>query len=69
MKIKLIFADWQNSNFHSIYNTDKGIDLSFGDFHSGSTFDAVITLNQEQQDELESALEKGFIPLFYIRLP
>ena len=69
MIIKLVFTDWQDSDFHSIYNTEKGIELSSGDFHSGSTFDTTITLDEEQHKELKSALNKGFIPFFYIRLP
>jgi hypothetical protein len=69
MKVKLVFADWQDSKFHSIYSTEKGIELSSGDFHSGTCFDATITLEKDQHNELESALEKGFIPFFYIRLP
>lgn len=69
MIIKLVFTDWKNSNFDNIYNTEKGIELSSGDFHSGSTFDAIITLEKEQHEELELALEKGFIPFFYVQLP
>ena len=69
MKVKLVFADWQDFEFNSIYNTSEGIDLTTGDFHCGSTFDAIITLEKDQHEELKLALEKGFIPFFYIRLP
>ena len=67
MKIKLVFADWQNSEFDSIYNAPQGIPLTIGDFHSGSKFDAIIELDEEQHDELKTALRKGFIPFITIR--
>ena len=69
MKIRLVFSDWQGKDFKSVYNTEEGIYLSGGDFHSGSTFDAVIDLDREQNAELKLALKKGFIPFFYVCLP
>ena len=63
MKIKLIFSDWEK-NSKSIYATDKGIDLTMGDFHSGSTFDAEVNLNEEQEQELKQAIQDGYDPVF-----
>ena len=41
MKIKLVFLDWEKDG-KSIYNTPEGVELSFGQFHSGTMFDAEI---------------------------
>jgi hypothetical protein len=65
MKIKLIFDDWKKQG-KSVYNTEKGIELSNGDFHSGTTFDGIIELNQEQHEELKQALEEFYNPVFWI---
>ena len=46
LKSKLVFDDWQE-NGESIYLTAKGIELTFGSFHHGTTFDGEITVNQE----------------------
>ncbi len=69
MNIRLVFSDWKGSDFKSVYNTEEGVELTVGDFHSGSTFDAVIELDKEQSAELKSALQKGFIPFCYVSLP
>ena len=65
MKIKLVFDDWKLKG-KSIYNTQMGMALSTGDFHSGTTFDGIITLDQEQHEELEQALRDGFTPSFIV---
>jgi hypothetical protein len=69
MRIKLVFDDWRNEIGVSVYNAPEGVTSSIGDFHSGTTFDGIITLEEDQHKELESSLEKGFIPVFHIRLP
>ena len=65
MKIKLTFDDWKNQG-KSIYNTEKGIELSSGDFHSGTTFNGTIELDQEQYEELKQALKDGYNPTFWV---
>ena len=47
MKVRLVFQDWQR-NGQSIYATEEGVRLAMGDFHSGSTFDATIEVDEEQ---------------------
>lgn len=64
MKIQLVFQDWLNKNHESIYNTEKGIELSSGDFHSGAVFEA--TINCDDELELQNALNKGYRPVFYV---
>jgi hypothetical protein len=66
MKIKLVFHDWLNKNLHSVYSTEKGGELSYGDFHSGTMFDGEITLDKGNTFDLEDALKKGYYPAFYI---
>ena len=64
MKVKLIFYDWQDKNGKSIYNTLKGVQISMGDFHSGTTFDGEIYLDAEQEVELKEHLQDGYHPIF-----
>ena len=65
MKIKLVFYDWRRGS-KSVYNTEEGIELSMGNFHSGTTFDAEIELDSESEEELREFLESGATPVFYI---
>jgi hypothetical protein len=62
LKIRLVFYDWNNK---SVYNTEKGVELSAGDFHSGSTFEATIECPYDEED-LKQALKEGYNPVFYI---
>ena len=64
MKIKLVFTDWQNHEFKSVYATEEGIELSIGQFHSGTTFDGEIDLSEPEMKELELASKKGYRPIF-----
>ena len=64
MKIKLVFDDWRDRSHKSVYGTEKGVNLSMGDFHSGTTFNA--TIEVDTPEELEESLRQGFIPVFYI---
>lgn len=68
MKIRLVFDDWRDKKHQSVYSTQDGIDLSMGDFHAGTTFEAEISLNAEQEAELRDALREGYVPVFYVRL-
>lgn len=64
MKIKLVFDDWRDRSHKSVYGTEKGVNLSMGDFHSGTTFNA--TIEVDDPEELKESLRQGFIPVFYI---
>lgn len=65
MRVKLVFDDWRDANNRSIYQTPTGIELSLGDFHSGTMFDAEILLSTEVAEELQAALSAGHTPHFY----
>jgi len=65
MKIKLVFEDWQK-NGESVYSTANGIDLTLGDFHSGTTFNGEIELTKDQEEELNDAMAKGYYPVFWV---
>ena len=65
MKIRLVFDDWRK-NGKSIYETEEGIELILGDFHSGSIFDGEINLDEGDSKELQKALDSGFTPVFYV---
>lgn len=67
MKIELVFLDWQKGG-KSVYNTKKGVELSTGQFHSGTTFDGSIALDQEDAKELAGALKEGYHPCFWVTL-
>jgi hypothetical protein len=65
VKVKLVFYDWiKEKSGDSVYCTEEGVGLALGDFHSGTTFDAEIEL-EDYQGEFESAAEIGIVPVFY----
>lgn len=66
MRVKLVFKDWLNDKGESIYNTDEGIDLSIGEFHSGTTFDGAIYLLRLEEEELTKAIQNGYHPVFEV---
>ena len=66
MKVRLVFDDWRNSEHESVYATEKGIELSSGCFHSGTTFEAEIQLDAEDAEELQAALDNGYRPVFRV---
>lgn len=63
--IYLIFDDWREMG-KSIYQTEKGVELSMGDFHSGTTFAGKIALDDEDAKEWMKALRAGFQPAFWV---
>ena len=69
MKVKLVFDDWRRPAGGSIYATPDGVVLSMGDFHSGTTFDAEISLDRENTIELTEAVAHGYVPVFTVALP
>lgn len=65
-QINLIFDDWRDSENRSIYDSERGIELSLGSFHAGSTFRGYIELDDDEADGLRAALKAGFTPVFYV---
>lgn len=66
MRISLVFEDWRGADHKSIYSTEKGVELSLGSFHSGTTFDADILLPPDEARNLADALAGGYRPVFYV---
>ncbi len=62
MDLRFCFLDLQDRTGQSIYNTEEGLRLRLGDFHSGSTFRG--TIEVDDKDELRDALAGGFQPVF-----
>jgi len=65
MKIYLVFDDWRERG-KSIYVTEQGVELTMGEFHSGTTFPGSIALDGENEAELRQALRDGFQPVFWV---
>jgi len=65
MRVKLVFDDWKKQG-NSVYNTEKGVELSSGDFHGGTTFNGEIHLDGEQEEKLRVALMAGYTPSFIV---
>ena len=65
MKCRLVMEDWrQIGTADSIYSTPLGVDLSMGDMHSGTTFEAVVELPSDVAEEIETAWrEHGAYPV------
>lgn len=67
MKVKLVFDDWKNHGRK--VKGEEYVRLSEHDFHSGTTFDAEVFLDDEQRRELLGFCDEGFQPTFilYVR--
>lgn len=65
MRVALVFQDLEK-NGKSVYSTQKGVHLSMGSFHSGSTFSADLDLDDGQKRELREILAEGFTPVFWM---
>jgi len=65
VNIYLVVDDWRRHG-KSVYSTEAGVQLSMGDFHSGTTFPGTIELDEEDAAELRRALRDGFQPVFWI---
>lgn len=61
----MVFTDWRE-NGKSVYNSEKGIKLSLGPFHSGTTFEGEISLNKLDEQEIRAAIREGYEPIFHI---
>ena len=67
MKVKLVFHDWLNPlTGKSIYQTEEGIELSQGDLHSGTTFDAEVQFSPDDTVFIDEAKAIGAVPVFYV---
>lgn len=65
VRAKLIFHDWLRDG-RSVYQSEEGVRLSSGQFHSGSTFDGEIVLEAEYAEELLEDFERGYRPAFWL---
>lgn len=68
-KVKLVFDDWRRwdgTKDESVYSTQEGVELSMGDLHGGSTFDAEIEVSDDDAARLSSAMSTGIKPVFYM---
>ena len=63
--IALVFYDWRGSLGKSGNDADFHR-LSTGSLHSGTTFQAEITLDEDIADELREALDAGYQPVFWM---
>ena len=66
MDVEMVFDDWKDETGESIYNTPEGVELSLGDFHSGSAFPARIYLTPDQARDLRAAVKRGAQPVFWL---
>jgi hypothetical protein len=69
MKIRLVFDDWRKWDLEklrveSVYGTQRGLELSTGDLHSGSTFEAEIELDAEEVERVRGAFAENIHPVF-----
>ena len=63
MRIQLVFHTWLGRDSKPV--TYYKEELSVGNFHAGSTFDAKIDLDLDAADDLRAALAEGYKPVFY----
>lgn len=65
LECKLIMEDWrQEGKSESIYDTELGIDLSMGELHSGTTFNARVEISADVAQEIENSYkEHGCYPV------
>ena len=63
--VNLAFDDWKKAGV-SIYQTEKGVELSMNDFHSGTVFYGILMLDEEHSQALVEALREGYTPTFTV---
>jgi hypothetical protein len=63
--VRFAFNGWEKNGVN-VYNTEKGIELSMNDFHSGTVFHGILLLDEEHSEALAEALEQGFTPSFLL---
>lgn len=64
LQIALVFDEWRDEHNQSLRLTTRGKDLSMGQFHSGTTFPATITLDVDDAMWLAESLQTGARPTF-----
>ena len=65
-KIKLVFDDWQDKQCKSVYSTKY--ELSLGNFHSGSTWDGEIDIDESDLREIKKSISEGYRAIFEMLL-
>lgn len=55
--MRLVFNQWTKQG-QKVDNTE----LTMGDFHCGTIFNCDLDLSEEQKQELQDALDKGYEP-------
>lgn len=70
MRAKLVFDDWRKlGDPNSIYSTELGAELSAGDLHSGTVFEAELEVDPGVEQEIIKALDRhGAYPVFRVLL-
>ncbi len=65
MEIDLVFLEWQREG-QGLHYTEESVELERGTFHGGTTFEAIIELDESQEAELKETLITGVRPVFYL---
>ena len=63
--VEFAFDDWKKGGV-SVYQTEKGVELSMNDFHGGTVFQGVLMLDEEHSQALVEALREGYTPTFMV---
>lgn len=63
--VEFTFDDWKKAGV-SVYQTEKGVELSMNDFHGGTVFQGILMLDEEHQEALIEALKEGYTPTFTV---
>lgn len=66
LKVRVVFDDWRNETHRSLKGTPEGVELSDNAFHAGTTYIADLYLASDEAQELREAMERGYIPVFYV---
>lgn len=66
MIIKLVFGHWEREGGFRV-TCEQSTRLSLGDFHSGSTFSGEISLDPDEAEELQEAMDAGYEPVFWLK--
>ena len=68
-RAKLAFEDWRRKDGRSEYSTEKGLRLSAGDLHGGTTLNAKIEdMDAEDAERIREAGRQGVYPVFRVIL-
>jgi len=63
ISVRLAFHDWIRDG-ESVYGSEEGIELSIGNFHSGTVFSGTIILDDDDANDLLDAINKKAYPAF-----